>query len=773
MQLGQAIPDGLAAMPPGPDLAAVLAAIDLTQVCNDDIDEVMLAHHRQLAHHQAHMFAAISEVVHRRPFAGKMEIRRGALPDQYGSDEIRFALAWNRRAAEYEMSLAVTLVSDLPQVQAFLCQGRIDRTKARVFAQHLADLPAAQRAAICEAVLPHAPKLTTGQIGERIKRLILELDPAYYERRYRKAIRDRLVVAYLTETGTAVISAEGLPAEEAAAAWERLDALAKAARRDGHPGTIDQIRADLVLGLLDGSLHGLDRAGILRALMARFAGHADNPTTGSEVDKPAAGTPAAGRPASGDPASGSTVPGSPAAGRPASGGADAGGTGFAGPTADAPGAGTPGSDEPAPEGPASGSPTPAPVPGGPGTDGPTPSSGSEDGNTTSDAPGASDAPGSSDPDTGHGSGASGSGSGSDSDSDSDDPDTDDQGPTDPGPPGSGPGPGDPRPDSPNGGGAPAPPDAGPDPSPTVPTPRRSDDHTGPRKSTGVGTEVRVPLTTLLGLDQRAGELPGWGPIPASAARRLVARQHRAQWRWVVVDERGHLLAEGITRHRPTPRDRSGPRGGIVELHIPAGQLVTLAADAAEHGGWAKVITDIADQYRQHTEHDDPGAGLDDRPDARFPHAALRRHTEVRDRTCLGPGCRTAARRCDQDHTRDHHHGGPTVRGGLGPLCRHDHTLKTKGNWCLDQPEPGHFIWTSPLKRQYRVEPEPILPPPITPVPRDHDSAFDNPAPGPVYADDEQPDLRRSERGPPAQDGTAPEDTDAPDVTAPDNDPPPF
>ncbi|SFM56410.1 protein of unknown function [Pseudonocardia ammonioxydans] len=706
MQLGQAIPDGLAAMPPGPDLAAVLARIDLTQVCNDDIDEVMLAHSRQLSHHQAHMFAAISEVVHRRPFAGPLEIRRGALPDQYGSDEIRFALAWNRRAAEYEMSLAVTLVSDLPQVQASLCQGRIDRTKARVFAQHLADLPAAQRAAICEAVLPQAPKLTTGQIGERIKRLILELDPAYYERRYRKAIRDRLVVAYLTETGTAVISAEGLPAEEAAAAWERLDALARAARRDGHPGTIDQIRADLVLGLLDGTLHGLDRAGILRALMARFAGHADNPTTGSEVDKPAAGTPAAGRPATGDPASGSTVPGSPAAGRPASGGADAGG----------PGSGT--SD----------------------LDGPDSSSSGTD-NPNADNPNA------------------------------DGPDPDDQEPGDPGSGGTGPGPSGPKPGGPSGGAPASPePDSG---APTVVSSPPSGSGTGLRTTAGVGTEVRVPLSTLLGLDQRAGELPGWGPIPASAARRLVARQHRAQWRWVVVDDHGHLLAEGITRHRPTPRDPTGPRGGIVELHIPAGQLVTLAADAAEHDAWAKVITDIADQYRQHTEHDDPDAALDNQPNARFPHAALRRHTEVRDRTCLSPGCRTAARRCDQDHTIDHHHGRPTVRGGLGPLCRHDHTLKTKGNWRLDQPEPGHFIWTSPLKRQYRVDPEPILPPPITPVRRDDDPAFDAPAPGPVYADDEQPDLRRHERGPPAHDDTAPEDTDAPDATASDDDLPPF
>ena len=164
-----------------------------------------------------------------------------------------------------------------------------------------------------------------------------------------------------------------------------------------------------------------------------------------------------------------------------------------------------------------------------------------------------------------------------------------------------------------------------------------------------------------------------------------------------------------------------------------------------------MITDIAEQYRHHTAQNDPGAALDDHPDARFPHAALRRHTEVRDRTCVGPGCRTSSRRCDQDHTVDHHHGGPTVRAGLGPLCRHDHLLKTEGHWRLEQPEPGRFVWTSPLKRRYRVEPEPILPPPITPVPRADDPRFDEPAPGPVYADDEQPDLHPPDRGPPERD----------------------
>ncbi|MBC3192577.1 DUF222 domain-containing protein [Pseudonocardia sp. C8] len=633
MPVEQVVPEGLAGLPVGPGLAAALAGLDLARVPNDDIVDVLLAQSRQLAHEQARMLAALAEVVYRRPFAGPGQIHRGETPEPYAADEVRAALAWTRRAAEAETDLAVALVHDLPQVWTALDQGRIDRGKATVFATHLAGLPTTLRERVCTEVLPHAPRLTTGQIAERIKRLILEADPAYFEQRYRRAIRERQVVAYLAEDGTAVLTATGLPADEAAAAWERLDTLARAARHDGHPGTLDQVRADLVLGLLDGSLHGLSRAEILHALLERFAGHPDTPDT----------------PASPDGATGSS------------------------PTPTAPG-------------------------------------------SASAQPGAAESDG-----------------------------------TDSSSPGSGG------------------PDSG-DPDPARPNRRRR---------RGVGVEVRVPLSTLLGLDQRPGEIPGWGPIPADAARRIVARQHRAQWRWVIVDTDGHLLAEGLTRRRPTTgirrrdRDRTdehdhkddGPAGGIVEIHIPETLLTELAADAA-HPRWARVIADITARYQHHRQQAAPGADLDAHPTARFPRAALRRHTQVRDRTCTFPTCRTPARRCDQDHTTDHTHGGPTTRDDLGPLCRHDHTLKTEAGWDLDQPEPGRFIWTSPLGKTYPVAPEPILPPPMPPLPPDND-----PGGEPPDADTGQHDLdlHRRHRAPP-QDDTPPDDTAA---GGPHDDPTPF
>ena len=83
---------------------------------------------------------------------------------------------------------------------------------------------------------------------------------------------------------------------------------------------------------------------------------------------------------------------------------------------------------------------------------------------------------------------------------------------------------------------------------------------------------------MLGLDDRAGEFPGWGPIPATAARRTVARQRRAQWRWVVVDSDGHLLASRSDRCSATSEAARRPPTGMLDLPS-TGALVTAAVVA--------------------------------------------------------------------------------------------------------------------------------------------------------------------------------------------------
>lgn len=253
-----------------------------------------------------------------------------------------------------------------------------------------------------------------------------------------------------------------------------------------------------------------------------------------------------------------------------------------------------------------------------------------------------------------------------------------------------------------GGGAPSPPPPTP-PEPVAPEGSR------------VGVEVRVGLTTLLGLDERPGELPGWGPVDHDQARRLVERQHAAEWRFAVLDDDGHLLIGGLLRRRPdgTASDEPAPcAGGVVEIHVRASRLDELS-DSEQRSRWAAVIAEIAGRYRN---RDADLARIDAAPTARHPSAALRRHVQIRDRTCCAPGCRRPARKADIDHTLDYARGGATVAANTEPLCEWHHRMKHRGGWTLTQVEPGRFCWRAPLGQRYRTGGEPVAPDLPDPLP---------------------------------------------------------
>jgi hypothetical protein len=434
MESGQ-VTMGLAELPPGPELAAALATVDLAQVPNGEIITVLQARSRQRAHEEAQFLAVVAEVGRRDPDAGLHEVARLCEPTRFGADETRCALAWTRRAAEAEHDLAEVLVHRLPLVFAALDAGEIDRPKARVFHDHLADLPVADLEQICRALLPAAGRLTTGQLRVRLARMVIAADPERARDQYERSIRTRAVVGYLNPNGTATITALALPADQAAAAYERLDALARVIKRAGHGGSLDEIRADLCLGLLDGSLHQLSRAEIVARLLATGESSAG---ADGEVAAPAA-----------------------------SGGPD-------------------GAEEAVASGGVSGA-----------------------GRTRRE----------------DGAGVRRTGSGGD--------------------------------------GCAA--EAGTSSRGVVAARGCGEDDVGePRSGSGgvscaaeagaeqrtPGIEVRVQLSTLLGYDEHAGEIPGWGAIPAHVARRVVSGQRGGEWCFAVTDSRGYLVRGGITRRRP-------------------------------------------------------------------------------------------------------------------------------------------------------------------------------------------------------------------------------
>jgi hypothetical protein len=382
-----------------------------------------------------------------------------------------------------------------------------------VLADGCSDLTEAQAAALLDELLPGAALVTATGLADRVRRMAIALDPGWAERRYREAVRDRRVVGFLNPDGSATVSGQCLPAEQAAAACARVDALAASAKRAGAAAKIDDLRAELFLGLLDGRFHGMSEAAITAALLEQFPRTA---ATAECVDNDAqVGAP-------------------------------------------------------------------------------------------------------------------------------------------------------------------------------VERATSADEARGVRR----GIELRVGLATLLGRDERPGEIAGWGPVTAPVAREIAARQRAGEWRYAIVDDDGQLLFDGTTRRRPrrSVPDDIPATGGVVELHVPR-RLLTDAELAARHPDWARVLADLRAQYaRQRPIEQDPAA--------RFPGRQLRRRGQIRFQTCLFPGCRRPASACDQDHRRDHTRGGRTDEENLAPGCRHDHMNKTVRGWRLIRLDQHTFTWISPLGRRH-------------------------------------------------------------------------
>ena len=528
---------GLAGMVPGPELCARLAAIEPGAVPDAQVLELVSARARQLAYDQAHLWAVLADLAGRDPLPNMPEAR-ALRPDEifeYAVDEVRAELRMTRRTARRELDHAVT-VAAVPAVLAALAAGQIDRARAIVLAEGCWDLTDTQAEKLLAEVLPEAGEVTAGTLSDRVRRVAVALDPAWAERRYREAIRDRRLIGYLNPDGSATVSAQYLPADQAATACARVDALAAAAKRAGVPARTDELRVELFLGLLDGSLHGLSELEIVAELLRRY-----------------------------------------------------------------PKAVEPSAPEPAPTGPAPTEPTPT-------------------------APGAA-----------------------------------------------------------------------------RPMARR-------------GVELRVGLSTLMGLDERPAELAGWGTVTAPVARDIAARQTRAQWRFAILDTAGRMVFDGTTRRRPAPAD-SGPTpaappaaGGVVELHVAA-ELLDNRDIASRHPEWSDVLADLTAQYARQQP-------IDQDPAARFPGRRLRRRVQLRFQRCIGVGCNRPASQCEQDHRRDHSRGGRTDEANLAPGCSYDHSLKTRRGWRLVQLDDATYRWTSPLGRRHIVRVKPVSPPLPGPIPRE-------------------------------------------------------
>ena len=241
--------DGLDDVEPGLVLAGFLSRINLDELSGHDRVVVMRAHQRMASHYTAHAYGAMAAV----------SDSIAEIDDDYqlaaesAAAEIRVALRLTRRAADSELTLALDLRRRLPQVWKLLANGNIDPRRARAIIYATSHLPIATAQQVVDQIIDDAPGLTTGQLTARLRRLCIDTNPTEATDRYQKAIDARRVITELTPDGTTHLFGLDLPPHRVAAITHRINQIAKSLRSATESRNMDQLRADILLDLLDGT----------------------------------------------------------------------------------------------------------------------------------------------------------------------------------------------------------------------------------------------------------------------------------------------------------------------------------------------------------------------------------------------------------------------------------------------------------------------------------------------------------------------------------------
>jgi Domain of unknown function (DUF222) len=246
--------------------------------------------------------------------------------------------------------------------------------------------------------------------------------------------------------------------------------------------------------------------------------------------------------------------------------------------------------------------------------------------------------------------------------------------------------------------------------------------TSPRGGPGTGlaasTNLTVPLVTLLGLAERAGEAHGLGVLDASLARRLVtdaAANPASTFEVTVTDSAGHAIGYGrasparvsTTRSSRPPGPGQIPLEGTVPPQGTAGPAPPpsfTAAGPGPPGSWGTWALRIGDLHLTVTLIPMPGGDCDHRAGTGGyrPGVSLRRMVQIRDGECTLPICSRHPKGCEFDHTIPWPTGRTCACNGA-TRCSHDHHVKHSPGWSVTQLPDGRQQWTTPSGKTYTSE----------------------------------------------------------------------
>ena len=235
-------------MAPGPLLAAVVHAVagedgsGLGGCSDDQLMGIISAARRMESRTAWTLLAATAE------FAARHD---GTRPDDaFAADELAAELHLTTLSAQGQMDYAGTVATRLPATFAALAAGRIHPVHVRIIEDETSILSATD-AAKADAVLAEAaPGMTFGELRSAAHKLVLQLDPEAVKKRKEAARREAHVRRFREDSGNAGMVARELPSAEVLASWQHVEQRALDLRAAGMPGSLQDLRVQAYLDLL-------------------------------------------------------------------------------------------------------------------------------------------------------------------------------------------------------------------------------------------------------------------------------------------------------------------------------------------------------------------------------------------------------------------------------------------------------------------------------------------------------------------------------------------
>jgi len=658
-------------MPPGAAQAGWLevATGGVARLDENALVGVTLAARKQRARAAATELSAVARLCAQTADADpRIGLRGDGRPARISRDalgQIEMALRLSHYGAQALADLAVTLTWRLPATLAALGSGRIDLYRAQLIVGATPVLSQELARHVEEQILPGAGQDTAAQLRQRLAYAVIAADPEAAEDRRQDAERHAEMRLYADDDQTATLLLTKLPQIEAAASFARVTALARARMAAGIPGTLNFHRAQVALGLLNGTLPPIP------------------PAEGAPPDQPSPDS---------DPGPGEPEPGEPGSGEPGSGDAERDGPdpGEADPRR--PSQGRAADRDPGDRWPAGGDDCSDAVPG---------AGQPADGSWRDELP----APRDEDAPPYDGLEDLAAGPEPSWDPAEDDDDLFERGPV------------------------PAWPAMGEIPpglarhDPATPQDGR------PVPGLLDVLLPWTTLSGLSDRPGTLGWIGPITAAQARQLARTAEDDPAAQWRVIITNNLGQALAVArIRRYRrgsvqargdhAAPVDGPPTASGLVgriTVTITQDTITTVRrrADGPRAGpgppAAVAVLRAAARALDRALERADAdavvgGCAHADESPAYRPPPRVREFVIARDVTCRNPVCRQPAWRADLDHTRPHDQAGRTCRCNLGGRCRSDHILKQHPRWGFTQ-DGDEFTWVTPAGRTYTIGPD--------------------------------------------------------------------